>query len=173
VQLTEFHLRRLTCRVCYTPRRRAAVKAGVAVMRRSALFVVFQWLGTMAFCQSTAIPLQVAPATPQPQVIGSSKIGQLSPAFRNAHSCADPNAVQSRTNAPAEVIPLPCMNTNPVLQTAQISLPPPPLPAGRLPRSEPIPTQWPNARFERIPTTWPNLRMLPIEGDNPRPVSKK
>jgi hypothetical protein len=31
-------------------------------------------------------------------------------------------------------------------------------------KSEPIPTQWPNAKVERIPTEWPNLKLQPIDG---------
>ena len=30
------------------------------------------------------------------------------------------------------------------------------------PNLQPIPTQWPNAKFEKIPTDWPNLRVVPI-----------
>jgi hypothetical protein len=38
-------------------------------------------------------------------------------------------------------------------------LEPPPRGAGK---SEPIPTQWPQAKPEKIPTQWPQLSMMPI-----------
>jgi hypothetical protein len=38
---------------------------------------------------------------------------------------------------------------------------------GPHPKGEPIPTQWPNARFEQIPTQWPNLKLQPIDGGSP------
>jgi hypothetical protein len=41
-------------------------------------------------------------------------------------------------------------------------------PLGKL-KSQPIPTQWPNAKVEQIPTRWPNLRLEQI--DSPPAVS--
>jgi hypothetical protein len=39
-------------------------------------------------------------------------------------------------------------------------------------RAEPIPTQWPNAKFEQIPTQWPNLKLEDVPGERLGPGGK-
>ena len=150
-----------------------------SLMIRLLLFAVLLSQSSLIFCQSAATP----PGSPQgsgnvsmglwPFSFSNSKPGQAAarPTFKS-FDCHGPNA-KNQANVPTDfddLLNAPCadlkahaglfaLNENSSSWSRLV--------VGPHPKGEPIPTQWPNARFEQIPTQWPNLKLQPIDGGSP------
>jgi hypothetical protein len=149
-------------------------------MNRLMLFAVLLFQSTVVFCQSSATP----PGSPQ--LRGKESIGQWPFDFSNGQlgqtaarptfksfGCHGPNTTQDQASAPIDLNHLfnaPCTDLKSQVELFarnENSFSPFPLVVRPHFKSEPIPTQWPNAKFEQIPTQWPNLKLQPIDGRSP------
>lgn len=97
-----------------------------------------------------------------PAIFGQAGPVAVSPAVRSQRLL---------TQTQPFVFSAPCQPTSFTFQPAQTLLAQnQPLSFATIARSarsgttEPIPTQWPHARFEPIPTQWSHLKMLPVGG---------
>jgi hypothetical protein len=151
-------------------------------MNRLMLLGVLLFQSTVVFGQSTATLLG-SPQTQGKVSTGQWQLGQApfdfgigqpgqtpTSSLFKSFDCQGSKTAQNQVNAPLDFYHLwnaPCKDSKTDIEffaRNESAMSRSPLVAQPRFKSEPIPTQWPNAKTEQIPTQWSNLKLQPIDG---------